>query len=120
MRTCAPLVLLGLCPKLKYPPLCGGIFIDIHLTTFLPLFRTDLTHFLLVFGTVFARFSLFAVAHAGEHGVGIDINVLRRDYGKVQVRRVAVSGVTNVAYKLALLHAVAFAEEGGKLHHMAI
>ena len=27
MRTCAPLVLLGLCPKLKYPPLCGGIFI---------------------------------------------------------------------------------------------
>ena len=28
MRTCAPLVLLGLCPKLKYPPLCGGIFID--------------------------------------------------------------------------------------------
>lgn len=29
MRTCAPLVLLGLCPKLKYPPLCGGIFIII-------------------------------------------------------------------------------------------
>ena len=27
MRTCAPLVLLGLCPKPKYPPLCGGIFI---------------------------------------------------------------------------------------------
>ena len=74
----------------------------------------------MVFGTVFARFSLFAVAHAGEHGVGIDINVLRRDYGKVQVRRVAVSGVANVAYKLALLHAVAFAEEGGKLHHVAI
>ena len=28
MRTCAPLVLLGLCPKPKYPPLCGGIFIE--------------------------------------------------------------------------------------------
>ena len=56
----------------------------------------------MVFGTVFARFSLFVVAHTGEHGVGIDINVLRRDYGKVQVRRVAVSGVANVAYKLAL------------------
>ena len=27
MRTCAPLALLGLCPKLKYPPLCGGMFI---------------------------------------------------------------------------------------------
>jgi len=27
-RTCAQPVLLGLCPKLKYPPLCGGIFID--------------------------------------------------------------------------------------------
>jgi len=87
----------------------GVPLFDILLTAFLPLFRTDLTHFLLVFGTVFARFSLFAVAHTCEHGVGIDINVLRRDYGKVQVRRVAVSGVANVAYKLALLHAVAFA-----------
>ena len=27
MRTCAPLVVLGLCPKLKYPPLCGVIVI---------------------------------------------------------------------------------------------
>ena len=27
MRTCAPLVVLGLCPKLKYPQLCGGIII---------------------------------------------------------------------------------------------
>ena len=26
-RTCAQPVILGLCPKLKYPPLCGGIFI---------------------------------------------------------------------------------------------
>ncbi len=26
-RTCAQPVLLGLCPKLKYPPLYGGIFI---------------------------------------------------------------------------------------------
>ncbi len=30
MRTCAPLVLLGLCPKLKYPQLCGGIFIILY------------------------------------------------------------------------------------------
>ena len=27
-RTCAPPVVLGLCPKLKNPPLCGGIFIS--------------------------------------------------------------------------------------------
>ena len=26
-RTCAPPVVLGLCPKLKYHPLCGWIFI---------------------------------------------------------------------------------------------
>ena len=26
-RTCAQPVVLGLCPKLKYPPLYGGIFI---------------------------------------------------------------------------------------------
>ena len=26
-RTCALPVILGLCPKMKYPPLCGGIFI---------------------------------------------------------------------------------------------
>ncbi|MBR6554743.1 MAG: hypothetical protein IKT90_00840, partial [Clostridia bacterium] len=26
-RTCAPPVLLGLCPKMKYHPLCGWIFI---------------------------------------------------------------------------------------------
>ena len=26
-RTCALPVILGLCPKRKYPPLCGGIFI---------------------------------------------------------------------------------------------
>ena len=26
-RTCAQPVLLGLCPKLKYPPFYGGIFI---------------------------------------------------------------------------------------------
>ena len=34
MRTCALLVLLGLCPKLKYPPLCGGIFIAPRLPLF--------------------------------------------------------------------------------------
>ena len=27
-RTCAQPVILGLCPKMKYPPLCGGIFIE--------------------------------------------------------------------------------------------
>ena len=27
-RTCASPVSLGLCPKLKYPPLCGGIIIQ--------------------------------------------------------------------------------------------
>ena len=26
-RTCAPPVILGLCPKMKYHPLCGWIFI---------------------------------------------------------------------------------------------
>ena len=36
MRTCAPLVLLGLCPKLKYPPLCGGIFICHSVVLYLP------------------------------------------------------------------------------------
>ena len=36
MRTCALLVLLGLCPKLKYPPLCGGIFICHSVVLYLP------------------------------------------------------------------------------------
>ena len=37
MRTCAPLVLLGLCPKLKYPPaMRGGSLFAILLFSIFP------------------------------------------------------------------------------------
>ena len=35
-RTCASPVILGLCPKLKYPPLCGGIIICLEAVALAP------------------------------------------------------------------------------------
>ena len=38
----------------------------------------------------------------------------------MQVRRVAVAGVADVAYELALLNALTLGQKGCKLHHMAV
>ena len=62
MRTCAPLVVLGLCPKLKYPPLCGGIIIS----------------FLMLFSGVvgFSRKLLSAVYHFTSNAMGCIVNCM--------------------------------------------
>ncbi|WP_343256391.1 hypothetical protein, partial [Ligaoa zhengdingensis] len=55
-RTCALPVVLGLCPKLKYPPLCGGIFIVSARKKFLPhLQESDIISYGVLAGSCTAK-----------------------------------------------------------------